>query len=171
MRIMLLFVCLFFIVSCTTQSDDSITIVDLDSENATPETIFDAPLDNASVNETVDIVVEANDEVLDEPEDSSTGDSAPYGLEIIEIKDVKFNPNSIIISAGTTVKWIHNDRFGNNENIIHQVGLYKKGELFNVRSNSLKYGESFNYTFNETGEYWYIDVVFVEKMRGDITVE
>ncbi len=73
--------------------------------------------------------------------------------EKIIIKYFAYQPNIIKVSPGTTIVWENQD-----ENVLHQIvsGYVEnhKGisdELFD--SGEISYGESWNYTFTEPGEY------------------
>jgi plastocyanin len=77
----------------------------------------------------------------------------------ISIESLSYNPNSLTITIGETVKWI------NNDNVDHTVtadGLFDSGTLSN--------GETFEYTFNEAGTYEYTCTIH-PNMQATITVE
>lgn len=63
----------------------------------------------------------------------------------VTIQNMAFNPSTLHITGGTTITWI------NKDNIAHQVvsdtGLFDSGILAP--------GDSFNYTFNQAGDYPY----------------
>lgn len=76
----------------------------------------------------------------------------------ITIKEFKFNPNALTISAGTTVKWV-------NEDVApHTI----KSEFFN--SATLKTSDSFEFAFENKGSYDYICGIH-PSMKGKIIVE
>lgn len=84
---------------------------------------------------------------------------------VIEMIDIKFNPDTVTIKQGTTVTWV------NKDSVIHtttsgtrnnESGLFDSG---NIRS-----GESFSYTFNEKGTFEYFCVPHFG-MDGTVEVE
>ena len=83
-------------------------------------------------------------------------------FKIIEINNVKYDPKELDISVGTTVYWVNKDE-GRN----YQVFDKSSPRLFH--SPQLKQGESFNYTFEEPGEYQFNDAIFTF-MSGKIIV-
>ncbi|MFH1642367.1 MAG: plastocyanin/azurin family copper-binding protein [Nanoarchaeota archaeon] len=145
--------------------------------------------DNKVTGEVINVTEESNTEKSDDEDAAEITDEEPVAdagfvdnisddeiveqtsTEIVIIDDLKFKPQQITVDKGTTVKWVHNDQYANNQNIIHQIGLYKHGTILNARSGRLSFGDIYNYTFIESGEYYYIDIVFKDKMRGYITVE
>jgi plastocyanin len=62
----------------------------------------------------------------------------------IMIRNFAFNPNSLTVKKGATVTWTNLDQAA------HQIKSDK------VNSPLLQSGESYSYTFNETGTYDYI---------------
>ncbi len=83
-------------------------------------------------------------------------------FRIIEIKDTKFNPNELNISVGMTVYWVNNDPKRN-----YLVYEKSANQVFN--SFQLRPFESFNYTFNKAGVYYFNDGIFTF-MSGVIRV-
>lgn len=65
----------------------------------------------------------------------------------IEIKNFSFNPSSITIKAGTTVTWT------NNDTVPHDIASDSDGSVF--KSQILKTGENFQFTFDKTGTFPY----------------
>jgi plastocyanin len=75
----------------------------------------------------------------------------------ILIQSFAFIPNHLTIEKGTTVTWVNGDR-----------DTYKiKSDKF--ESKDLYRGDSFSYTFKESGTYNYADA-FNPSMKGVITV-
>jgi len=66
---------------------------------------------------------------------------------IITIKDSSFQPDNLTIKKGTTVVWV------NEEDALHHIINTPNGDIF--ESNDLKKGESYSFTFNESGNYDY----------------
>ena len=86
---------------------------------------------------------------------------------IIEMKNIKFSPKSITISAGDTITWKHVDKHNGRDDIKHKVTIHRVG-----LSPILYYGDSWNYTFTEPGEYSFVDAIWITTMGdGRITVE
>ncbi|MBZ2166531.1 cupredoxin domain-containing protein [Methanobacterium spitsbergense] len=56
-----------------------------------------------------------------------------------------FSPSTLIVPVNTTVTWINKDPV--TQNLVSDTGLFESGNLSN--------GQSFNYTFNQTGSYHY----------------
>ncbi len=75
-----------------------------------------------------------------------------------------FVPDNIIIKKGSTVRWVNTD---NISHVFASMSYIGKGGLYVP---NLKPGETFEMTFNEPGEYYYI--CYIHKgMIGKITVE
>ena len=83
-------------------------------------------------------------------------------FKIIEIKNTKFNPSELNISKGTIVYWVNKDDRRNYQ-------VYEKSANQKFNSLQIQPDESFNYTFNEEGEYKYGDAIFTY-MSGIIRV-
>jgi plastocyanin len=75
----------------------------------------------------------------------------------ILIQDFAFNPNNLTIEKGITVTWLNADRD------THKI----KSDKF--ESKDLNRGDSFSYTFKESGTYSYADASN-PSMKGKITV-
>lgn len=65
--------------------------------------------------------------------------------DTVVIQNEGFSPSALIIPVNTTVIWINKDPV--TQNIVSDTGLFDSGNLSN--------GQSFNYTFNQTGSYHY----------------
>jgi amicyanin len=63
----------------------------------------------------------------------------------VEIKGLAFNPDNITIAKGTTVTWI------NRDSVEHTV----TGDGNDLDSPILSQGQTYNFTFNETGTFEY----------------
>jgi plastocyanin len=78
----------------------------------------------------------------------------------ISIKGFAFNPATLTVKVGTTVKWT------NNDSVIHTVtsdtGVFDSGDMPN--------GAVFSYTFTKAGEYPYYCIPHAERMIGKIIV-
>ena len=84
---------------------------------------------------------------------------------IVRIKYNEFDPKEITIKKGTTVTWIHDDEIRDDEAHL----LYGHGNEF--RSPRMVYGEKFSHTFNESGRYVYVDLLYKEDYRGEVIVQ
>jgi len=104
---------------------------------------------------------ELNETIVPEEETEETNIT---GLEekvfIIEIDRLKLSQKYVTIEKGTTIVW------ENKEKNKHKLTLYGL-----VQSPILYQGDSFNYTFNEVGEYVYVCAIFKRQIRGTINVE
>jgi len=61
----------------------------------------------------------------------------------VTIQNMAFNPSTLNVKVGTTVTWINNDTV--THDVTSDTGLFTSGNLTN--------GQSYNYTFNQTGNY------------------
>lgn len=106
--------------------------------------------------ETPSIPVEEPVTVSDSNATSETGGEG----EIVEvsIKDFSFNPESITVSAGDTVRWT------NMDSVDHTVS----GPSF--ESGILENGDSFEFLFTDPGVYDYSCSIH-PSMKGTVTVE
>jgi plastocyanin len=76
----------------------------------------------------------------------------------ISISNLAFNPNNLTIKKGTTVTWVNDDQ------VPHAIS----GNAFS--SESLNTGQSFSFTFNNTGTFSYICSIH-PSMVGKIIVQ
>ena len=63
----------------------------------------------------------------------------------VSIENMKFNPDSLEITAGDTVEWTNND--DRDHNVTAKDGSFK--------SDNLRTGDTFKYTFKKAGKYPY----------------
>ncbi len=106
------------------------------------------------------------DSRLSEPARSTPED----GVHVIEIpgagtgpKDV-FRPDNIIIKKGETVRWVNNDEI---VHVFSSMRIIGKG---GISQPGMEPGESWEFVFDEPGEYYYI--CYIHKgMIGKVTVE
>jgi plastocyanin len=89
--------------------------------------------------------------------DTVTAAAAPT---VVEIHNMKFNPPTLTIAAGTKVTWV------NEDNSPHTVT--DKGKVF--RSAGLDTKDSFSYTFQSPGEFTYFCTIH-PMMVGKIVVK
>jgi len=77
---------------------------------------------------------------------------------IVKISNFSFQPKDLAVKSGTTVKWI------NEDSVPHSI----KSDSFN--SQTLSNGQSFEFTFNNTGTFNYSCSIH-PSMTGTITVQ
>jgi plastocyanin len=86
-------------------------------------------------------------------------------VHIIEIKNFKFEPRTIEIKKGETVKWVNLDIVGDNHVRTHMIK-----QAYTFISPRLDLNETFEYTYDEVGEFKYIDGIFSTAMNGKVIV-
>jgi plastocyanin len=91
---------------------------------------------------------------------TQTNSSSNLGPNQIAIQNFAFNPSTLTVKAGTTVTWTNLD--STNHPVASDTGVFNSGTLNN--------GQSYSYTFNQTGSYPYHCTVH-PSMTGTITVE
>lgn len=78
----------------------------------------------------------------------------------ISIKGFAFNPDSLTVKVGTTVKWT------NDDSVVHTVtsdtGLFDSGDL--------NPGDVFSFTFTAAGTYAYHCIPHHANMKGTVVV-
>lgn len=84
--------------------------------------------------------------------------TAPVSGNAINIQNFSFNPAALTIKKGTTVTWT------NSDSVPHQI----KSATFN--SSPLGKGQTFSFTFNDTGTFDYSCAIH-PSMLGKIIVE
>lgn len=81
-----------------------------------------------------------------------------------EEKHNYFEPDNITVKAGDTVRWVNNDKIAH---LFASFSIIGKGGLFTP---SIPVGETWEYTFAEAGEYYYL--CFIHKgMIGKVNVK
>jgi plastocyanin len=91
---------------------------------------------------------------------NNTNSSANLGPNAVAIQNFAFNPATLTVKAGTTVKWVNLD--STTHQVVSDTGLFDSGDLGN--------GKSFSYTFNQTGNYPYHCRIH-PSMTGSIVVQ
>ena len=157
-KIIVLFLVLGIILSgCQIAEEQTEEPVETEEElNDTAETEEETEEINVTepeegLNETVEPEEETEDINASEPE---------KGVLRIEIDHLTLSQKDVTIERGTTVRW------ENKENNKHKLTIYGL-----VQSPILYQGDSFEYTFEEEGEYIYICAIFKKQIQGTITVE
>jgi len=108
------------------------------------------------LNVTIEPEVELNETIeeinVTEPEEK---------VFTIEIDHLTFSQKNVVIEKGTTVVWDNQDSYK------HKITVYGL-----VQSPTLYEGDSFNYTFNEEGKYYFVCAIFKKYTKtGTIIVE
>lgn len=114
----------------------------------------------------VDEVVQSEDIIPDETEEPPVIEQTEEEVEVInevtiEIKNLKFYPDNITISPGTTVTWV------NKDTAAHKVVAYDR--LF--YGPRLEPGDRYAFTFTKEGTHRYFDAAFPKIGRGSVIVQ
>ncbi len=105
--------------------------------------------------------------VIEEPQEPVTVEvSMPSGAAIQQIGQIYYDPQDITVSVGTTVNWINDDE------TIHTVtsGTPDEGPSPMFDSGIIDAGNSFSYTFQDSGTFDYYCIVH-PWMIGSVTAE
>ncbi len=86
----------------------------------------------------------------------------------INMSSIKFQPMNLRISKGTVVTWVNDDGVDHYVNTDSHPAHTHQPDL---NSKALKKGETYSYTFNETGAYPYHCSAHADNMTGTIIVE
>lgn len=78
----------------------------------------------------------------------------------ISLKNFAFNPDTVTVKVGTTVKWT------NEDNVIHTVT--SDTNLFD--SGDMNQGDTFSFTFTQAGTYPYYCIPHHANMKGTVIV-
>jgi plastocyanin len=89
-----------------------------------------------------------------------SGDSTPVATnEVTMVKSYRFDPERVVVEAGSTVTWTNDDNFTHTVQVDgqedHEVGR----------------GDSFSVTFDEAGTYHYVCTLHSQDMEGEVIVE
>ena len=63
----------------------------------------------------------------------------------VNIQNMAFSPSTLNVKVGTTVTWVNKDSTAHD--VVSDTGLFNSGNLNN--------GQSYSYTFNQTGSFPY----------------
>jgi len=85
----------------------------------------------------------------------------------VYIRDMAFLPDIITISPGTTVVWTNEDSVSHR--VVHLPTEANGRELFH--SDPLAKGDSFRYTFQTAGRYYYADPQHAGGRKSTVIVE
>jgi plastocyanin len=96
--------------------------------------------------------------------------AAPVANGIVKnviIRQKAFDPDIVTISPGTTVVWTNEDSF--NHRVVHMPELPSERELFH--SDLLTKGDTFRYTFQTAGRYYYSSPQYAGGRKSVVIVE
>lgn len=82
----------------------------------------------------------------------------------VSIDDFIFEPTVITVSKGTTVTWT------NEGNVRHDVTSTEDSPMKGLSSDLLANGESYSFTFEDTGDYYYYCQPHPFRMRAAVRV-
>lgn len=82
----------------------------------------------------------------------------PYPVTDVAIRNFDFDPASVTIAVGDSVRWT------NQDSAIHTID----GGRF--RSGALRQGDSYSYTFTQAGTYYYMCTVHPYRVTGQVIV-
>jgi plastocyanin len=85
----------------------------------------------------------------------------------VVIRQKSFDPDIVTISPGTTVVWTNEDTF--NHRVVHMPELPSDRELFH--SDLLTKGDTFSYTFQTSGRYYYSSPQYAGGRKSVVIVE
>lgn len=92
------------------------------------------------------------------PANQTPSQAMPTTTNVIDIQNFAFNPSVLTVKKGETVTWV------NNDSALHQI----KSVTFN--SSQLSKGQTFSFTFDDTGNFDYLCSIH-PSMSGKIIVE
>jgi plastocyanin len=102
---------------------------------------------------------------LEDANIGETVDATGQSEVTVSIDDFIFNTTVLTVDKGTKVTWV------NEGNIRHDVATASSSEIQNVNSELLGNGESFSFTFNESGQFDYFCSPHPTQMRGVVVVK
>lgn len=124
--------------------------VAVEPAEAEPEAEPELPDDgvkDAGADVTEDLVSpEDAEEIADDEETADDDDLTAQNYKVISLKDLHAYPEEMHIKVGTTVEWRNV-----NDNLQHIIGWNGQRQM-GVKPEPILKGESWSYTFNETGE-------------------
>jgi len=89
------------------------------------------------------------------------GQKIEANIVTITIRNLRFYPEEITVSPGTTVVWVNKDK------VPHKVAAYDR-VFYGPR---LQPGDKYSFTFINEGTHRYFDAVFPKIGRGEIIVK
>ena len=86
--------------------------------------------------------------------------STKVGANEVAIQNMAYNPSTLTVKAGTTIKWTNLDPA--THDVTSDTGVFQSGNMTN--------GQTYSYTFNQTGTYPY-HCILHPSMKATIVVE
>ena len=96
---------------------------------------------------------------------STHSNASVEAQNVIIVKNLYFIPSELTIKKGETVVWIHEDNYKGYDNLKHKISIDNAGS-----NPIMKYGDTYQYTFNKPGTFVFVDPIY-ESTRGKIIVE
>jgi plastocyanin len=107
------------------------------------------------------------EEAAPAPEEAPQIDAARGKTVEVAMKDIKFDPESLTVKKGTTVKWTNEDSVGHDVTKTGGVGpSFESGE-----PGAMKKGDTFEQSFTSPGEVEYVCRIHESTMKGSVTVK
>jgi plastocyanin len=107
---------------------------------------------------------------------TTTGSPAPAATAgpngaVVTISNFAFLPQKIEIRPGTTVTWTNNDPVTHTVTSTDSLGIDAQA-TFTFRSDTLSQGQTFSFTFDKAGTYFYECTIHksLRAMHGEIVV-
>jgi plastocyanin len=91
---------------------------------------------------------------------TSDTNSTKMGANEVAIQNMAYNPSTLTVKAGTTIKWTNLDPA--THDVTSDTGVFQSGNMTN--------GQTYSYTFNQTGTYPYHCIIH-PSMKASIVVE
>lgn len=131
-------------------NEEEINEAQIDNEEAT------APEDEAEVEN------KPNEETIQQNEVATSNSEDKH---VVEFTNDGFEPSELTIAVGDTVEWV-NSRSGQYDKAM----LLGTRSYTNIKSTMLEIDESFSWTFDEAGDYIFVDAILTTYVNK-ITVE
>ena len=99
-------------------------------------------------------------------EPSGTGGAAPRAKTVtVTLRDTKFNPQTVTVSKGATVKWV------NRDSVAHDVTKREGpgGDFTSGPPGGMQQGDTYSHKFATAGTFQYVCTVH-PGMEGTVTV-
>jgi plastocyanin len=156
-KISMLLAIVFLLSACGTQAAPTSAGTQPPLLTNTPASVARPEISPTSTLEPLaDPTPDASPNASPDPEPAVTSQS---GEAEVEIEDFAFNPGTLTVKAGTTIK------FSNKDDTPHKI----VGDDGSWGSGSLNKGDDFNLTFTQAGTYTY-HCGFHASMKGTIVV-
>ncbi len=175
MRRILALMALMLISACSIESITEAPDIreDID-EPPKPEDIVELPTNITSQNTTN--TTEPTQEEPPSPEDIIIDTSETPLANVLEqktayilVKSRTVSPKILTVEQGTMVIWYHMDKKQESDKVKHKFKIIDVNYNFPI----IMFGQKVNYTFNESGNYQYFDIILKEwdTLRGAIVVK